>query len=87
MLRLTLANLRAHPVRFVTTMLAIIVGTGFLAGTLVLGDSLGPALRSNAVVALHGVDAAVEPRCGGRRPGPVRGLDAGAIPESARSPR
>jgi hypothetical protein len=33
-------------VRFVTTMLAIIVGTGFLAGTLVLGDSLGPALRS-----------------------------------------
>ena len=61
MLRLTLANLRSHPVRFITTMLAIIVGTGFLAGTLVLGDSLGPALRSNAVVALRGVDAAVEP--------------------------
>ena len=83
MLRLTLANLRAHPVRFVTTMLAIIVGTGFLAGTLVLGDSLGPALRSNAVVALHGVDAAVEPSLredNGRVP---RGLDAGAIPETA----
>jgi len=82
MLRLTIANLRAHPVRFLTTMLAIIVGTGFLAGTLVLGDSLGPALRSNAVVALKGVDAAVEPSLsnasgGGRR---REGLTTGAIP-------
>ncbi len=82
MLRLTLANLRARPVRFVTTMLAIIVGTGFLAGTLVLGDSLGPALRSNALVALRGVDAAVEPSLreqNGRGP---RGLTTGAIPEA-----
>ena len=82
MLRLTIANLRAHPVRFLTTLLAIVVGTGFLAGTLVLGDSLGPALRSNAVVALKGVDAAVEPSlrdAGGRRRG-GGGLDAGAIP-------
>src|SRR4051812_20314149 len=64
-------------------MLAIIVGTGFLAGTLVLGDSLGPALRSNAVVALHGVDAAVEPALredNGRGP---RGLDTSTIPASA----
>ncbi len=62
MLHLTLANLRAKPGRFVATMLAIIVGTGFLAGTLVLSDSLGPALESNAVLALHGVDAAVQPK-------------------------
>jgi putative ABC transport system permease protein len=61
-LHLTLANLRAKPGRFVATMLAIIVGTGFLAGTLVLSDSLGPALESNAVLALHGVDAAVQPK-------------------------
>ena len=70
MLHLTLANLRAKPGRFVATMLAIIVGTGFLAGTLVLSDSLGPALESNAVLALHGVDAAVQPKLdtgGGRR--------------------
>ncbi|MGZ4692985.1 MAG: ABC transporter permease [Acidimicrobiales bacterium] len=83
MLRLTLANLRAHPVRFITTMLAIIVGTGFLAGTLVLGDSLGPALRSNAVVALRGVDAAVEPSLREQNNRGPRGLTTGAIPESA----
>ncbi len=62
MLHLSLANLRAKPGRFIATMLAIIVGTGFLAGTLVLSDSLGPALESNAVVALKGVDAAVQPK-------------------------
>jgi putative ABC transport system permease protein len=61
-LHLTLANLRAKPGRFIATMLAIIVGTGFLAGTLVLSDSLGPALESNAVEALRGVDAAVQPK-------------------------
>jgi putative ABC transport system permease protein len=63
-LHLTLANLRARPIRFLATFLAIVVGTGFLAGTMVLSDSLGPAVKSNAVVALHGVDAAVEPLLG-----------------------
>ncbi len=42
--KLTLVNLRANPVRFIATMPAIIVGTGFLAATLVLGDSLSTAL-------------------------------------------
>ena len=64
MLHLTLANLRARPIRFLATFLAIVVGTGFLAGTMVLSDSLGPAVKANAVVALHGVDAAVEPLLG-----------------------
>jgi putative ABC transport system permease protein len=59
-----MANLRARPVRFLATFLAIVVGTGFLAGTMVLSDSLGPAVKSNALVALHGVDAAVEPLLG-----------------------
>ena len=40
------------------------MGTGFLAGTMVLSDSLGPATKANAVVALKGVDAAVEPPLG-----------------------
>ena len=62
MLRITLASLRLKPVRFVATLLAIVVGTGFLAGTLVLEDSLGPALKSNAITALSGVDAAVQPK-------------------------
>ena len=82
-LHLTLANLRAKPGRFVATMLAIVVGTGFLAGTLVLSDSLGPALESNAVVALKGVDAAVQPKLdtGGRRRG-NQTLSTSSLPAS-----
>ena len=60
-----MANLRARPVRFLATFLAIVVGTGFLAGTMVLSDSLGPATKANAVVALRGVDAGVEPLLAG----------------------
>ena len=59
-----MANLKARPVRFLATFLAIVVGTGFLAGTMVLSDSLGPATKANAVIALKGVDAAVEPPLG-----------------------
>jgi putative ABC transport system permease protein len=82
-LHLTLANLRAKPVRFLATFLAIIVGTGFLAGTMVLSDSLGPAVKSNALVALKGVDAAVEPALGVstlRTRGPNRSLSTTSLP-------
>lgn len=61
MRRLALANLRANPTRFVATLLAVLVGTGFLAGTLVLRDSLGAALEANTNATLRGVDVAVEP--------------------------
>src|SRR5215471_2300350 len=42
-------------------MLAVIVGTGFLAGALVLNDSLGPALADNSTITLQNVDVAVLP--------------------------
>jgi len=58
---LSWANLRANPTRFVATVLAVVVATGFLAATLVLRDSLGSALRGNATSQLAGVDAAVLP--------------------------
>lgn len=61
MRRLALANLRANPTRFIATLLAVLVGTGFLAGTLVLRDSLGAALEANTSATLRGVDAAVAP--------------------------
>jgi putative ABC transport system permease protein len=81
---LALANLRAKPVRFLATLLAIVVGTGFLAGTMVLSDSLGPAVKSNALIALHGVDAAVEPalQTSTLRAGRNRTLSGASVPAS-----
>jgi putative ABC transport system permease protein len=61
MRRLALANLRANPTRFVATLLAVVVGTAFLGGALVLRDSLGAALEANSNATLQGVDVAVEP--------------------------
>ena len=61
MRRLAIANLRANPTRFIATLLAVVVGTGFLGGALVLRDSLGSALEANASAQLRGVTVAVEP--------------------------
>jgi putative ABC transport system permease protein len=58
---ISLANLRQKPGRFIATMLAVIVGTGFLAGALVLNDSLGPALADTSAIALQNVDGVVLP--------------------------
>jgi putative ABC transport system permease protein len=56
---LALRNLRANPTRFIATVLAVIVGTGFLAGALILKDSLGTTLTNNVNNQLQNVDAAV----------------------------
>jgi putative ABC transport system permease protein len=61
MRRLAIANLRANPTRFVATLLAVVVGTAFLGGALVLRDSLGAALDANSSAQLRGVAVAVEP--------------------------
>src|SRR4051812_6126764 len=61
MRRLAFANLRANPTRFIATVLAVVVGTGFLGGALVLGDSLGAALEANSSAQLRNVAVAVEP--------------------------
>jgi len=61
MRHLTLANLRANPVRFVATLLAVLVGTGFLSTTLVLRDSLGASIEAGIANGLSGIDAAVVP--------------------------
>jgi putative ABC transport system permease protein len=56
---LALRNLRAKPTRFIATVLAVIVGTGFLAGAHILTDSLGTTLTNNLNNQLQNVDAAV----------------------------
>src|SRR5512141_913124 len=60
--RLARRNVRAKPSRFIATMLAVIVGTAFLSGALVLRESLGSSLESNAKKQVLNVDAAVTPR-------------------------
>ena len=58
---ITLRNLRAHPVRFIATMLAVLVATGFLATALILRDSVAGTIEANTVAGLSGVDLAVQP--------------------------
>src|SRR3979409_1976545 len=44
MLKTTLAGLRAHKLRLVATGLAIVLGVGFVAGTLIFGDTVKAAM-------------------------------------------
>src|SRR5215470_2262851 len=61
MWRISLENLRRKPGRFIATLLAVVVGTGFLATALILRDSLGPALADSQLLALQNVSAGVLP--------------------------
>ncbi|MDT0306621.1 FtsX-like permease family protein [Streptomyces sp. DSM 44917] len=58
-LRLSAASLRAHRRRFAGTFLAVLLGTGFLAGTLVMGDTLRAAFDTMFGNATGGTDAVV----------------------------
>src|SRR5215469_1857330 len=75
MLRTTLAGLRAHKLRLVATALAIVLGVGFVAGTLVFGDTAKAALYDQFARSARGVDAAVAPA-------PVAKGDPGVLPLS-----
>ncbi len=61
MLRTTLAGLRAHKLRLVATALAIVLGVGFVAGTLIFGDTAKSALFDEFARGARHVDAVVEP--------------------------
>jgi putative ABC transport system permease protein len=60
-LRTTLARLRAHKLRLVATALAIVLGVGFVAGTLIFGDTAKVALYDQFSRVAQGVDVAVDP--------------------------
>ncbi|MGI5244819.1 ABC transporter permease [Dactylosporangium sp. CA-139066] len=61
MLRTTLAGLRAHKVRLVLTAVAVMIGVGFLAGTLVYGDTARTAFYDDLARAARNVDASAGP--------------------------
>ncbi len=53
-------NVRANPVRFLGTVLAVVLATTFLSAALTARDSLSGALESNAIASLGDVDLAVD---------------------------
>ena len=59
MVRLMLSNIRARKARFVFSVLAVALGVAFMAGTLVLTDTIGQAYDGIAVSAGEGTDAQV----------------------------
>src|SRR5258705_7947433 len=59
MFRTTFAGLRAHKLRLLLTATAIMIGVGFLAGTLVYGDTAKAAFYDDLARAAKNVDASI----------------------------
>ncbi|MFI7500918.1 ABC transporter permease [Streptomyces sp. NPDC049687] len=73
-LRLSLSSLRAHRRRFAGTFLAVFLGVAFLAGTLVMGDTLRASFDSMFGSATAGTDAVVRGADAITTPGESRGV-------------
>ena len=61
MLRTTLAGLRLHKARYVTTTLAILLGVMFIAGTMVFSDSLKASYEASAMGSATEIDTIAVP--------------------------
>jgi putative ABC transport system permease protein len=60
-LTVTLAGLRAHTLRLIATALAVVLGVGFVAGTLIFGDTAKAAMFDQFARAAKNVDVSVLP--------------------------
>ncbi|MEU0966112.1 FtsX-like permease family protein [Streptomyces sp. NPDC005917] len=72
--RLSLSSLRAHRRRFAGTFLAVFLGVAFLAGTLVMGDTLRASFDSMFGKATSGTDAVVRGADAITTPGEAQGV-------------
>lgn len=61
MLRTTLAGLRMHKSRYVTTVLAILLGVMFVSGTMVFADTLNAGYEKSVMGSATSVDAIAVP--------------------------
>ncbi|WP_047869893.1 ABC transporter permease [Nocardiopsis sp. RV163] len=61
MLRTTLAGLRLHKSRYVTTVLAILLGVMFVSGTMVFADTLNASYEKSVMGSATSVDAIAVP--------------------------
>ncbi|WP_431040863.1 ABC transporter permease [Streptomyces sp. P1-3] len=75
-LRISSASLRAHKRRFAGTFLAVLLGVAFLAGTLVMGDTLRASFDTLFGRANRGTDAVVRSADAITVPGEGRGTRA-----------
>src|SRR4051812_33840053 len=60
MFSLTLKGLLAHKLRFALTGVAVILGVAFMAGTLVLTDTMGKSFDDLFTTSNQGIDAVVQ---------------------------
>ncbi|MEU7059091.1 ABC transporter permease [Streptomyces sp. NPDC046197] len=72
--RLSRSSLRAHKRRFAGTFLAVFLGVAFLAGTLVMGDTLRASFDSMFGEATSGTDAVVRSADAITAPGESQGV-------------
>ncbi len=61
MTRVSLRNLRAHKVRLVLTLVAVVLGTAFIAGSFVFTDTLSGSFSDIFKTSDEGIDAQVRP--------------------------
>ncbi|MBW8822085.1 MAG: ABC transporter substrate-binding protein, partial [Streptomyces sp.] len=72
--RLSVSSLRAHKRRFAGTFLAVFLGVAFLAGTLVMGDTLRAGFDTMFGNATSGTDAVVRSAGAITTPGESQGV-------------
>jgi putative ABC transport system permease protein len=80
MFRLTLQTIRARKARFVLTAIAVVLGVAFMAGTLVLTDTIDKASDGIAATKFASTDAVVQSR--GSIDNGQQGVTRGTIPAS-----
>ncbi|WP_405884850.1 ABC transporter permease [Streptomyces sp. NBC_01136] len=73
-LRISVSSLRAHRRRFAGTFLAVLLGVAFLAGTLVMGDTLRAGFDTMFGDATKGTDAVVRSADAITTPGESQGV-------------
>ncbi|MFC9244988.1 ABC transporter permease [Streptomyces sp. NPDC057136] len=88
--RLSLSSLRAHKRRFAGTFTAVLLGVAFLAGTLVMGDTLRAGFDSMFGTAASGTDAVVRSAdvvtVSGETQGTRRPVNTGLVRQIERTP-
>ena len=62
MRRVSVRNLRAHKVRLLLTLISVVLGTAFVAGSFVFTDTLKGSFDKIFTTATKGIDAQVKPR-------------------------
>jgi 3-hydroxyacyl-CoA dehydrogenase/ABC-type lipoprotein release transport system permease subunit len=67
MLRLGLASLRRYKARYVTTVLAVVLGVVFVTGTMVFSDTLESSFESTVMGSAENLDAVVHSESDGLR--------------------